>query len=141
MNFSDNTFSLAKALHHINNAKIYFEDVKRDCASSTKDLFNSYIIKCDIIINSIDHKLTDKNRAILKKELADSFMIESINDKLIYLNEAQRNEVETFIDNFIKQNFNDDGSPIEKECECEYPEIDKYVKKIKCSNCKKRLKT
>ena len=107
MNFSDNTFSLAKALHHINNAKIYFEDVKRDCASSTKDLFNSYIIKCDIIINSIDHKLTDKNRAILKKELADSFIIESINDKIIYLNEDQRNEVENFIDNFIKQNKKD----------------------------------
>ena len=104
MNFSDNTFSLAKGLHHINNAKIYFEDVKRDCHSATKELFNSYITKCDIIINSIDHKLTPANRAILKKELADSFMIESINDKLIYLNEDQRNEVENFIDNFIKQN-------------------------------------
>jgi len=31
-------------------------------------------------------------------------MIESINDKLIYINEDQRNEVETYIDNFIKQN-------------------------------------
>jgi len=72
--------------------------------TKTKELFNSYIIKCDIIINSIDHKLTDKNRAILKKELADSFIIESINDKIIYLNEDQRNEVETFIDNFIKLN-------------------------------------
>ena len=48
MNFSDNTFSLAKALHHINNAKIYFEDVKRDCASSTKELFNSKFIFLDI---------------------------------------------------------------------------------------------
>jgi uncharacterized protein YfkK (UPF0435 family) len=103
MNFSDNTFSLAKALHHINNAKIYFEDVKRDCASSTKELFNSYITKCDIIINSIDHKLTPVNRAILKKELADSFMIESINDKLMLMNELQRNEVENLIEQILKR--------------------------------------
>ena len=103
MNFSDNTFSLAKALHHINNAKVYFEDVKRDCGSSTKELFNSYIIKCDVIINSIDHKLTPQNRLILKKELADSFIIESINDKLIYLDEDQRNKVEEFIDKIMKR--------------------------------------
>jgi hypothetical protein len=103
MNFSDNTFSLAKGLHHINIAKIYFEDVKRDCTSSTKELFNSYIIKCNIIINSIDHKLTPENRLILKKELADSFIIESINDKLIYLDEDQRNQVEEFVDQIMKR--------------------------------------
>jgi len=103
MNFSQNTFSLAKALHHINNAKIYFEDVKRDCTASTKELFNSYITKCDIIIKSIDHKLSPVNRDILKKELADSFMIEGINDKLIYLDESQRIQVENFIDEILKK--------------------------------------
>jgi hypothetical protein len=105
MNFSQNTFSLAKALHHINNAKIYFEDVKLDCTASTKELFNSYITKCDIIIKSIDHKLSPVNRDILKKELADSFMIEAINDKLIYLDEAQRNQVENYIDEILKKKF------------------------------------
>lgn len=104
MNFSDNTYSLAKGLHHINNAKIYFEDVKRDCNTGIKDLFNSFIIKCDIIINAIDHKLTPENREIFKKELADSFMIESINDKLIYLDESQRNQVELFIEELLNQN-------------------------------------
>jgi hypothetical protein len=106
MNFSQNTFSLAKALHHINNAKIYFEDVKRDCTAQTKELFNSYVIKCDIIIKSIDHKLSAVNREILKKELADSFLIEGINDKLIYLDEAQRIQVENFIDKLLQDKNN-----------------------------------
>jgi len=47
--------------------------------------------------------LTPENRLILKKELADSFIIESINDKLIYLDEDQRNKVEEFIDQIMKR--------------------------------------
>jgi hypothetical protein len=101
--FTDTTYSLAKGLHHINNAKEYFNDVKRDCNASVKYLFNSYVQKCDVIINSVNDKLTPENKIILKKELADSFLIESINDKLIYLDEAQRTEVENFIDEILKQ--------------------------------------
>lgn len=103
INFSDTTFSLAKALHHINNAKEYFNDVKRDCNAGVKYLFNSYVQKCDVIINSVNDKLTPENKLILKKELEDSFLIESINDKLMYMDEAQRNEVENFIDKILKQ--------------------------------------
>jgi hypothetical protein len=46
------------------------------------------------------------NRDILKKELADSFLIEGINDKLIYLDEAQRNQVENFIDKLLQDKNN-----------------------------------
>lgn len=103
MNFSDTIFSLAKALHHINNAKEYFTDVKRDCHSGIKNQFTSYIQKCDFIIGSVTSKLTDENKAILKKELADSFLIEAINDKLMYMNELQRNEVDLFIEEILKR--------------------------------------
>jgi len=103
MNFSQNTFSLAKALHHINNAKEYFTDVKRDCNSSIKNQFTQYIHKCDFIIDSITCKLTAQNKLILKKELADSFLIEGINDKLMLMNEEQRNQVENYIDEILKQ--------------------------------------
>jgi len=102
-NFTETTFSLAKALHHINNAKEYFTDVKRDCNSSIKNQFTQYIQKCDFIIDSITCKLTAQNKLVLKKELADSFLIEGINDKLIYLDEAQRNQVENFIDEILKK--------------------------------------
>jgi ribosomal protein S8 len=103
MNFSDTTFSLAKALHHINNAREYFKDVKRDCNTGIKNQFSNYIQKCDFIIDSITCKLTTENNAILKKELADSFIIEGINDKLMLMNELQRNEVENLIEQILKR--------------------------------------
>jgi hypothetical protein len=103
MNFSDNTFSLAKALHHINNAREYFIDVKRDCHSGIKNQFSNYIQKCDFIIDSVTCKLTPENKVILKKELADSFLIEGINDKLMLMNEEQRNEVEQLIEKILKR--------------------------------------
>ena len=37
-NFTDTTYSLAKALHHINLAKEYLEDTKRDSKGSIKEL-------------------------------------------------------------------------------------------------------
>jgi ribosomal protein S8 len=103
MHFSDTTFSLAKALHHINNAREYFTDVKRDCHSGIKNQFSNYIQKCDFIIDSVTCKLTAENKAILKKELADSFLIEGINDKLMLMNELQRNEVENLIEQILKR--------------------------------------
>lgn len=102
-NFTETTFSLAKALHHINNAKEYFTDVKRDCNSGIKNQFTQYIQKCDFIIDSITCKLTAQNKLVLKKELADSFLIEGINDKLMLMNEQQRNEIETLIDDILKR--------------------------------------
>lgn len=103
MNFSDTTFSLAKALHHVNNAKEYFTDIKRDCHSGIKMQFNSYIQKCDFILDSITSRLSAENKAILKKELTDSFLIEGINDKLMMMNELQRNEAENFIDYILNR--------------------------------------
>jgi len=104
MNFSENTFSLVKGLHHISNAKEYFADVKRDCHSGLKNQFNSYIQRCDFIIDSIMIKLSPEKKDILKKELSDSILIESINDKLMMMNDIQRNEVELLIEKILKQN-------------------------------------
>lgn len=101
-NFSDNTYSLAKALHHVTIASIYFEDVKRGSSGSLKDLFNSYVIKCQYILNNIHDRLSLENREILKKELSDSFTIEAIHDKLVYLDDTHRADVENYIDNIIK---------------------------------------
>ena len=101
--FSDSTFSLAKSLHHINIARDYLIDVRMGTNGSIKDLFNGYIAKCDYILNNINHRLKDENREALKKELKDSFIFEAINDKLIYLDENQRLEVESYIENLIKK--------------------------------------
>jgi hypothetical protein len=101
--FADTTYSLAKSLHHINIAREYLEDVKRETKGPVKDLFNNYINKCDFIIHNMRDRLTPENREVFKQELKDSFIIEAINDKLIHLDEQQRLEVESFIDELIKK--------------------------------------
>lgn len=42
---------------------------------------------------------------------------------------------------YYNENFKEDGTIIENDCDCEYPEIEEYVKKMKCLNCGKRLKS
>lgn len=108
-NFSDSTYSLAKSLHHITIASIYLEDVKRGCSNTLKNLFNGYILKCQYIINNINDRLSEENRKVLKEELEDSFTIEAIHDKLVYLDDVHRADVENYIDNIIKKIKDDEG--------------------------------
>ena len=103
----NNTYSLAKSLHHINIAREYMLDVKRDAHSNVKNMFSNYIIKCDFILNGVKDMLSEENRIVFKKELNDSFLIEAINDKLIHLDQNQKLEVENFIDLIIKKNKNE----------------------------------
>ena len=41
---------------------------------------------------------------------------------------------------FIDETFNKDGTPKEKTCECEMPDIKEYTKKTTCTICNLRLK-
>lgn len=100
--FSDNTYSLAKGLHHINIAKMYFEDVRYGTIGEIKLVFNQYIQKCDWIIANMRDRLAKENRLTLEKELSESLTFEAINDKLIHLDNNQRNFIENIIDAFIK---------------------------------------
>lgn len=102
MSYEKDTYSLAKGLHHINIAKQYFEDVKIGCTGDLKNTFSGYINKCDWILNNILHKLGDKTREIYKTELSDSLGIDAINDKLMVLNNDQRNEIEDYLNKLIK---------------------------------------
>jgi hypothetical protein len=100
--FSDNTYSLAKGLHHCNLAKMYFEDVRLGTSGEIKLMFNQYILKCDWIISNMQNRLTEPNRMALKKELEDSISFEAINDKLIRLDNEQRAFLENIIDAFVR---------------------------------------
>jgi hypothetical protein len=99
--FTDNTYSLAKSLHHINIAKMYLEDVRQDTSGEVKAVFNQYIIKCDWILQNMRNRVGDENRKVLDMELKDSIILEAINDKLIHLDENQRNVIEELMDRFI----------------------------------------
>lgn len=96
------TFSLAKGLHHINIAKQYFEDFRMSCTGDIKHTVNGYINKCDFILNNIFDKLGEQTRKVYKEELSDSLSIESINDKLMILDNAQRLEIEDMLDAITK---------------------------------------
>ena len=41
---------------------------------------------------------------------------------------------------YIALNFNDDGTPTLSQCNCEYPVITKYSRKMICGSCKNRLR-
>jgi len=96
------TFSLAKGLHHINIAKQYFEDFKIDCTGDIKHAVNGYINKCDFILNNIFDRLGEETRKVYKEEISDSLSLESINDKLMILDTAQRLELEDMLDAITK---------------------------------------
>jgi hypothetical protein len=102
MSYEKDTFSLAKALHHLNIAKQYFEDVRIGCTGDLKNTFNGYINKCDWILNNVFDKLDDEKRKIYKEELSDSLGIDHINDQLMFLDNKQREQVEQIIDTIVK---------------------------------------
>jgi len=96
------TYSLAKALHHLNIAKQYFEDVKLGCTGDVKNMFNGYINKCDWILNNVFDKLDAQKRKIYKVELSDSLGIDAINDQLMMLDNAQRADIEEMLEAILK---------------------------------------
>ena len=99
--FSDNTYSLAKALHHINLSKQYFEDVRYGTKGEVKAIFNQYIQKCDWTISDVKSRLSNENRELLAKELEDSLSLDAIMDKLIHLDVKQKEFIEDLITSMI----------------------------------------
>ena len=102
MSYEKDTYSLAKGLHHINNAKQYFEDVKMGCSGDLKNTFNGYINKCDYILNNIFDKLGESTRKVYKKELSDSLGLDAINDQLMMLDNTQRSQIEELLEAIVK---------------------------------------
>lgn len=105
--FTDNTYSLAKGMHHVNIAKMYFEDLKLSSQKEVKHIFNQYVQKCDWIVSNLSGRLNDFNRKNLEEELKDSISFEAINDKLILLTPEQRELLEKVIDALV------DGQKVE----------------------------
>jgi flagellin-specific chaperone FliS len=100
--FTDNTYSLAKALHFIDLAKQYFEDVQLGTNGEVKMIFSLYIQKCDWIIRNLKDRLSPENREILAKELEGSLDINAIMDKVIHLDGKQKSFIEDIIDGMIR---------------------------------------
>lgn len=96
------TFSLAKAIHHLNIAKDYLEVVRIDCHSSIRHMFNGYISRCNFILNDFKDRLSEESKKIFKEEMSDSLSFDHIHNQLIMLNNEQRGHVEEIVDALVK---------------------------------------
>lgn len=92
--FADTTYSIAKAFNNLTIARQYLDDAKRSNKGAVKDLFNSYILKIDWIINNVSSRLSSESRKILNEELSDSLCLDAINDNLMHLSLEDRLRVE-----------------------------------------------
>lgn len=98
------TFNLAKALYHVKNAVHYFEHIKSqpEVKYDAKHFFNLQLNRLNGIISDMTAKLTPEAAQVLRNELeSDTMVFEAIQDKLVNLNEAQRWDVETYIDSLL----------------------------------------
>lgn len=66
--------------------------------------------------------------------------LESIKFMIFYFKDLEMYERCSKLKEYIDKTFNEDGTFKEESCKCEYPEIDEYVRKIKCCTCNLRIK-
>ena len=102
MSDKQDTFSLAKGLHHMNIAKQYFEDFKMSCKGDIKNTVNGYVNKCNWVLNDIYDRLGETTRKVYREEMSDSLSLDSISDKLMILDNAQRLEIEDILEAITK---------------------------------------
>ncbi len=100
--FTDSTYSLAKAIHFVDLARQYFEDVQLGTSKDVKLIFSQYINKCNWIIQNLKDRLSLENREMLAKELEGSLDINAIMDKVIRLDNKQRLFIEDIIDSMVR---------------------------------------
>ncbi len=100
--FTDSTYSLAKAIHFVDLARQYFEDVQLGTSKDVKLIFSQYINKCNWIIQNLKDRLSLENREMLAKELEGSLYINAIMDKVIRLDNKQRLFIEDIIDSMVR---------------------------------------
>ena len=66
--------------------------------------------------------------------------LEAIEFMIFYFKEIEMYEKCAVLHSYIEHNYNEDGSFKEEQCQCEHPEIDEYIPKVKCYVCSLRLK-
>lgn len=93
-----------KALHNVNNAKYYFDYLATQEKMGERSRVKDYVKKLDFIIEDIlsriaDPEIRQEYRNQVKR--VDSVAFESINDKLLYLTDEQRETVELMLDGII----------------------------------------
>jgi hypothetical protein len=65
--------------------------------------------------------------------------LEVVQVMLLYFQEVEMYEHCSSLVDYIKDNWNEDGTRKMIYCECDYPSFDKYEAEIKCNKCNKPI--
>ena len=63
----------------------------------------------------------------------------SLEMMIYYFQEHEMFEYCAELKQIYDENYNPDGTPKEQECECYYPMITEYSRKMRCGDCGKRI--
>lgn len=99
-------------------------------------MLNSYNVITDTF--TID-EIMDSGVPLFSHIPDEEISIEALNFILYYFQQQEMYEHCLALTEYMAENFNSDGSSKIETCDCEYPEILEYTKKMKCSKCNKRL--
>jgi len=102
------TLSLAKAIYYTTFSIQYLDDVKLGLSGEPKEFIGGLVNRQQIVLRSLYHRMPESTATLLRNEIenTDISSMDSIMNLLVTLDERQRLEMETYIENLIKEKGN-----------------------------------
>jgi hypothetical protein len=96
--FTDNNYSLLKALYHTKIAMEYFEDVAKGYEYGAKQTMLNFSSKCKWILDNVRHRIPSEMINSIDADMRDSLFLDAIEDKVIHFTASQKEQLEEIID-------------------------------------------
>lgn len=96
--FTDNTYSLLKALYHTKIAMEYFDDVANGYEYGAKQTILNFSAKCKWILDNVRHRLPEEMLNEIDKDMRDTLFMDAIEDKIIHFTNSQKEQLEEIIE-------------------------------------------
>lgn len=100
-------------------------------------MMNSYNILMDKV--SLD-TVVQSGVGIFAHVPDDEPMLDDIEMMIIYFQDHDMFEICSELVKYIEENYNQNGSLKGEQCDCQYPTLKEYTRKMKCGTCNKRLR-
>lgn len=97
--FKKETFDIAKALIHVNNAKLYFDAIALDNEFRVKKIFKTYVDRLTWIETDILTRLKDTSKEFYKEAISngDTLFYSDIAEKMLQLDEKGKQLIENLV--------------------------------------------
>ena len=96
--FTDNSYSLLKALFHTKIAMEYFEDLANGYEYGAKQTILNFANKSKWIIDNVRLRMPEYMVKEMDKDMRDSLFLDAIEDKVIHFTVSQKEQLEEIID-------------------------------------------